>query len=130
MTGDEILCTDMPWATAWYGGRTSLLLPKTTADVQTLRAAGLPLAGIYLTPETSNLPYALTLASGANREWLALVNGRVPADFPFQHGLSFPPGSHDQIFLSDRARWQTPAATNDLAESADPSLVIRPAATP
>jgi hypothetical protein len=130
MTGDEILCTDMPWATAWYGGRTSLLLPKTTADVQTLRAAGLPVAGIYLTPETSNLPYAFTLASGANREWLALVNGRVPADFPFQHGLSFPPGSHDQIFLTDRARWQTQAATNDLAESADPSLVVRPAATP
>jgi len=126
MTGKEILCTDMPWATAWYGGRTSLLLPKTTDDVQTLRAAGMPVAGIYLTPETSNLPYAFTLAAGANRDWFALVNGRVPTEFPFRHGLSFPPGSHDQILLTDRARWQAPAATNDLAESTDPSLIIRP----
>ena len=33
---NEVVCTDMPWATAWYGDRISLLLPKSFEQYDTI----------------------------------------------------------------------------------------------
>lgn len=105
----ETLCTDIPWATAWYGNRSSLLLPNQVSDLERMRAAGLKLGGVYLTQRTGDKPYVSELLEGAEQSWLPLLNRRVPPDFPFQHGLALPPGTREQLFLTDRPRWSAPA---------------------
>jgi hypothetical protein len=101
----ETLCTDIPWATAWYGNRASILRPASVDDLKAIREKA-PLAGVYLTTETGNQPYTDALVSGEYSSWLPLLNRKTPADFPFTNGIALPPGSADQIFLTDRVRWK------------------------
>jgi hypothetical protein len=98
---DECLVTDIPWATAWYGNRTSLLLPRRVAEVETLNRPPFRVGGIYLTTETR-------LAPKTDVSWVALLERRVPEGFPFAAGLDLPPGTRDQLFLTDRERWKEP----------------------
>ena len=102
---EETVCTDIPWATAWYGNRRSLLLPQTTDDLLRVHTNQLPVAGIYLTTRTGDKPYTRVLADGVERSWLPILNRQVPEGFPFQHGIAIPPGSRDQLFLTDKVRW-------------------------
>lgn len=99
----EALCTDIPWATAWYGNRTSLLLPRTLPELLSIHTNRMRIGGIYLTTETGDQPYAGALLDGAERDWLPLLNGEVPPDFPFRYGATLPPGRRDQVFLTDRS---------------------------
>jgi hypothetical protein len=102
---DQVLCTDIPWATAWYGNRRSVLLPRTTADLLEIHGKRVPVGALYLTTETGDKPYTTGLAAGPERAWLPILNGKIPADFPWRHAVAIPPGSRDQIFLTDRDRW-------------------------
>lgn len=106
---NEIVCTDIPWATAWYGNRTSVLLPRSPDELADLAARTGGIAGLYLTQQTGDKRYTSDLREGAERPWLPLLNRTVPADFPYTNAIALPPGSFDQLFLSDRVRW-TPAA--------------------
>jgi hypothetical protein len=114
----EMLCTDMPWATAWYGNRTSLLLPQTVDDFQELKREGWPLNGLYLTQLTGS-PAG---PSAADRSWQPVMRREVPEGFPLTNGIAFPPGTRDQLFLTDRVRWKQ-QASGLLAEDA---LEVRP----
>jgi hypothetical protein len=105
---DETLCTDIPWATAWYGGCRSVLLPNRLAELEPLTEALGPVAGIYLTQQTADAPYDSRLRSGPDRDWLPLLNRTVPQDFPYRHAVELPPGRPDQLFLTDGTRWETP----------------------
>ena len=105
----EVLCTDIPWATAWYGGQPSLLLPPERDDVVALRRTLPSIAGIYLTTRTADRAYTTDLVSGSESSWLPLLQRRVPAGFPFTEGLALPPGTHDQLLLTDRIRWPVAA---------------------
>ncbi|MCK5849385.1 MAG: glycosyltransferase family 39 protein [Kiritimatiellae bacterium] len=96
----KTICTDIPWATAWYGNRRSILLPVTRADFLTINEKHISLHGLYITTETSDRPYTTDLRDGYNQEWLPVLNGKVPPDFPLQHGISLPGNKHDQIFLT------------------------------
>ena len=102
----EAICTDIPWATAWYGNRFSVLLPQTVGDFMTLHRSRFPMSGLYLTTETTDRPYVTGLQKGSEREWLPIVNRAVPPDFPFRQGVALPPGSNEQLFLTDRVRWK------------------------
>ena len=53
---EEILYTDIPWATAWYGNRTSVLLPEDIDDVEKITNGWDKVGGVYLTSETVNRP--------------------------------------------------------------------------
>lgn len=112
----DVLCTDVPWATAWYGNRASVLLPQTVEDFKTMNETKIKVAGIYLTTETGNKPYVDALVDGPWSSWLPVLNRKAPADFPFKHATALPPGSHDQLFLSDPSKWRhsddKPAQTN------------------
>jgi glycerol-3-phosphate dehydrogenase len=73
---DEVLCSDMPWATAWYGGRVSLLLPATVKQFITIhdyKYLGGPVNGLYLTPVSGDRPWISGIAKGDYREWATFI---------------------------------------------------------
>lgn len=101
---DEIICTDMPWATAWYGSRNSLLVPGSIDEFYEINDYTKRISGMYFTTLTRNKPWVHSLLSGPERTWFPLLEGRIPGDFPLTQG--FPLNNMDQIFLTDRVRWK------------------------
>ncbi|MBU0678571.1 MAG: glycosyltransferase family 39 protein [Verrucomicrobia bacterium] len=100
---NELMCTDMPWATAWYGDRSSLQLPLTLDEFYEINDYTKLISGLYFTTLTSDRTYARSLATGAYQSWFPILQGRMPPDFPLSQG--FPLNQVDQLFLTDRARW-------------------------
>lgn len=99
----ELLCTDMPWATAWYGRRDSLLLPLSIDEFYAINDSTRRISGLYFTTLTRNRAYVHELLTGPYRNWFPLNEGRIPPDFPLNQG--FPLNNMDQLFLTDRTRW-------------------------
>lgn len=100
---DELLCTDMPWATAWYGNRSSILLPVSVEEFYKINDLQKRVSGIYFTTLTRDLPYVRTLATGAFSSWYPIFRERVPVDFPLTEAFFL--SNRDQLFLTDRPRW-------------------------
>jgi hypothetical protein len=119
----ELLCTDIPWATAWYGDRTSLLLPSSVDEMMKIQRSGRNISGVYLTTETSRIAGARGASDAAAQSWLPMFDGKVPAEVPFTHALRLPPGSRDQIFLTDRQRWK-PMQPGRMVESGQDGVKI------
>ncbi len=110
LTPREVMCTDMPWATAWYGDRVSILLPKDVDDFFTINdEMGQYISGIYITAITKNKPFAKDLLTGREKTWLPVISGRPPADFPLKEYINLNQRSQDQTFISDRVRWGSAA---------------------
>ncbi len=105
--GEEVLATDIPWATAWYGESPSILIPRSVRGFQELDASRFRLGALYLTSETCDRAYASELVSGPYRSWLPVLNGREPRnpDFRFKHAVTLPEGTRDQILLVPDTRW-------------------------
>jgi len=100
---DEMMCTDMPWATAWYGDKTSLLLPATLDQFYEINDYHRRVYGLYFTTLSRNKPYVSGLVTGPEKSWFPILEGRIPTDFPLNQG--FPLNGLDQLFLTDRVRW-------------------------
>lgn len=99
----EAMTTDIPWATAWYGGTPSVLLPRTPDEFREIDRTVVPLPLAYLTTETRNRPWMSDLAdpTAPDHGWYRLMSdGRVPADFPLQHARCI--GGNDQLLLASR----------------------------
>ncbi len=103
LTEREVMCTDMPWATAWYGDRVSILLPKNVDDFYEINDEKQYISGMYITTITKNKPFVRQLLDGPEKSWLPIISGRTPPDFPLKQGVAL--NRQDQIFLSDRDRW-------------------------
>ena len=103
LTPEEMICTDMPWATAWYGNRNSLLLPDTVDDFYEINDFHKKVSGLYFTTITRDKPFVRGLLMGPEKTWFPIQEGRIPSDFPLTQG--FPLGNMDQLFLTDRVRW-------------------------
>jgi hypothetical protein len=101
----EVMCTDMPWATAWYGDRVSILMPRNIDEFYEINDYKQYISGIYITTITKNKPFVKQLLDGPEKSWLPVISGRPPPDFPLKHGVSL--NRQDQLFLSDRNRWST-----------------------
>lgn len=102
---DEWVTTDMPWASAWYSDHTSLWLPDTTADFESLHDTVCPSGILYLTP-VSWAKYTGTFMTGEDKEWLPFFTRvNLPASFPLTTH-TFVTGPEYSVW-SDRARWQT-----------------------
>lgn len=102
----ECLATDIPWATAWYGGKTSILLPKDIDGFFEINAAHQKIALAYFTTITRDKPWVRGLSDPAAPEysWYQVFSaGKVPQNFPLTHGR-YVAGS-DQLILADRPRW-------------------------
>jgi hypothetical protein len=103
LNDDELLCTDMPWATAWYGDRSSILLPASVEEFYKINDLQKRVSGIYFTTLTRDLPYVRTLATGPFSSWYPIFRERVPVDFPLTEAFFL--SNRDQLFLTDRPRW-------------------------
>lgn len=94
----EALLTDVPWATAWYGRCTSILLPVHPDDVAALPGGGWSaIGGLYLT--------APQQGSGDLLWTMMLLGRQVPESVPFEHGVNLPVGRTDQLLLTRDDRW-------------------------
>jgi len=102
---DEHLYTDIPWATAWYGDRTSILLPSEVDDVDLISGGWDRVGGLYLTTETSDRPLR------EHSAWRPIFDRTIPATMPLKHAIELPTGRSDQLFLSDRPRWERESGT-------------------
>ena len=114
MKPGEIICSDMPWATAWYGGRVSLLLPSTVEQFISLhdyKTLGGSINGLYLTPVSGNRPFLSQIARGEYAAWGNYILRRPELDrfysgFPLKEKVDLPIGG-ECIFYSDMDRWTT-----------------------
>ena len=110
-TPDEIICADIPWATAWYGQRISLLIPSSVQAFNTLRDYSdfkQPICGLYLTPVSLNKRLSSEIYRGKYAEWVGLFT-RPPrlTGFPFQFVVPLPI-DQECLLYADRARWNEP----------------------
>ncbi len=100
---NEVMCTDMPWATAWYGKRISILLPKTLDDYYEINDYRKYISGLYITTLTKDRPFISSLLEGSEKTWFPITMGRLPPNFPLKQGFAL--NKQDQLFLTDTVRW-------------------------
>jgi len=108
MDPGELLCSDMPWAVAWYGGRPSLLLPSTIeqfVDFHDYKILGGPVNGLYLTPVSGNRPFLSQIAKGDYGAWATFIMRTADLTrFPLQYFTPLPI-DNECVFYSNRDRW-------------------------
>jgi hypothetical protein len=101
---DEVICSDMPWATAWYGKKRSILIPQTLNDFYDINDYTHRISALFLTPLTRNKRYITELKSGPDRSWFFIHEGRLPEGWPLRYG--FPLLNNELLFLTDSERWE------------------------
>jgi hypothetical protein len=112
LTPKELMMSDMPWAVAWYGNRSSVW---TTLDARreffAINDEQQTVAALYLTPLTIDARFLSQILQSPDHDWSRFAAGvitetNVPAQFPLRHARQkYAP---DQLFLCDRPRWQEP----------------------
>lgn len=104
----EIICSDMPWAVAWYADRKSLWLPMSVTKFLELNDYGQlngQIVGLHLTPVSGYRPYRSEIASGEYMQWGQFIIGNATLrDFPLKYFTPLPVNG-DCVFYSDRDRW-------------------------
>jgi hypothetical protein len=69
----EVIVSDMPWGTAWYADRTSAWMTKDLNQFDAMseffEQSRMPVAGIYLSPETVDRPLGSSILQGENSDW-------------------------------------------------------------
>lgn len=104
----EILCSDMPWAVAWYANRKTVLLPdspRTLTRINDYRVLGQPVVGLYLTPITGNQPLVSQIYKGAYREWAGLLVRPPQIQGFFLKSFTPLPIDGECIIFADTERW-------------------------
>lgn len=109
---NEAIASDIPWATAWYAGRTSLLLPENIGQFEIIHSEGLlgaPLVGIYLTPFSGDQATYEQIINGRYRDWARFVLREVKQDdlarWMLRSAVNLPIDGQ-AIFYADRPRWR------------------------
>ncbi len=106
---NEVIATDMPWATAWYGGRISLWLPVNIKDLYKIHDYTTPISAVLISPisldqKISDLKSPLLV----DYEKILTRSG-MPANFPWGVTTGLPPKLASQedayIYFSDSPRW-------------------------
>ena len=106
----DIICTDMPWATAWYADRNSLWLPQTITDFDELNnyRFDLRITCLFFSPESGyrGLLNEIAGAGSEYSEWAPFImrNQNAKSNFPLKVAHYLPPKGHYVLF-SDRDRW-------------------------
>lgn len=100
---NEVICTDMPWATAWYGQRTSVLLPQTIEEYYEISDYKKYISALYITTITKDRPFVSSILEGPEKSWMPIMLGRLPKGFVLDQGFSL--NKQDQLFLTDSVRW-------------------------
>jgi hypothetical protein len=108
----EAMASDIPWATAWYAGRVSLLLPESIEQFELIhseRLLGAPIVAIYLTPYSGDRRTYADIVNGRYREWARFVLREVKKDeirdWIISAAVSLPVDG-ESIMFADRVRWR------------------------
>jgi len=108
----EAIASDIPWASAWYAGRTALLLPESIEQFELIggeRLLGQPLVGIYLTPFSGGERTYEDIINGRYREWARFVLREIRAEdlrgWMLTSAINLPIDG-GSIFYADRPRWR------------------------
>ncbi len=134
---DEALCSDMPWAVAWYANRKTLLLPdspKTMVELSDYEVIGQRIAGLYLTPITGNAALLSEIISGTYQKWAPFII-RQPnlSGFPLTTAVPLPVDGQT-ILYADYDRWtraaERAAQAAKTLEKAEVTEEAEPEATP
>ncbi len=110
----ELLMTDMPWATSWYGDRPAMWLSldagaERGGDFFRVNDFMKPINALYLSPISTDVRFLTDILKSPDHAWGRFaadgLKGAVPAGFPLKNSsrVFFP----DQVFLSDRVRWKS-----------------------
>lgn len=109
---DEALGSDIPWATAWYAGRRSLLLPESVEQFQLIdseRLLGAPLVAVYLTPASGGARAYADIVNGRYRDWARLIfkeaGNRPTEEWALGNRVILPIDGGSLLF-TDRTRWK------------------------
>jgi hypothetical protein len=111
MTQDEMVMSDVPWAVAWYGQRQSVWLTEDDKDeFFALNDFVKPVSALYLTSLTMDNGLLSDYRSGQNG-WGrfvvdAVVQNKIPTDFPLRHSPSGSAAISSGMFLTDSDRWK------------------------
>jgi hypothetical protein len=109
---DEAMAADMPWATAWYAGRMSLLLPENIGQFELISSEGMldrPLVALYLSPVSREGRAYADIVNGRYREWARFILREVRPEelrswiLTTSIGLPIDGGA---VIFADRPRWQ------------------------
>ena len=107
---DDIICSDMPWAVAWYADRKSLWLPLTISDFNDLnefRFRG-KVTGLLVTPVTGFRGLLNEVGVGEFKDWRAFImrDPRAASNFTLKVAkpIFFMQASYYLLF-ADRDRW-------------------------
>jgi hypothetical protein len=124
MTEQELVMSDMPWATAWYGRRQSVWTTMNVQDAKnhddfyTINDSKKPVRALYLTPLSMDARFFSQMLKGQDWAWgkfvvdsLVLTNG-LPRGFPLKHSPAGPYLNSGHVFLTDWPRWKE-AARNE-----------------
>jgi len=107
---DNVICSDMPWAVAWYADRKSLWLPLTIPDFNNLNEFRFQskITGLFLTPVTGNRGLLNEVGVGEFKDWRAFImrDPRAAMNFPLKvaHPI-FLLGAANYLLFADRDRW-------------------------
>lgn len=108
----EAMASDIPWATAWYAERVSLLLPENIGQFEIIHSEnllGAPLVAIYLTPMSGDEATYASIINGRYREWARFVLREVKpedlASWMLRSAVNLPI-DNQSIFYADRPRWR------------------------
>ena len=104
---EEVLCSDMPWAVAWYAERKCLLLPETVKafdEISDYSTLGSPIVGLYLTPISGKDDF-LSLVKGVNKEWGPVIMRTINLDEFLLKSFTPLPIDGQCILYADSERW-------------------------
>ncbi|MFV0416788.1 MAG: hypothetical protein ACK5NG_10525 [Chthoniobacterales bacterium] len=105
---DEIMCSDMPWAVAWYAERTCVLIPEdpnTLVRYNDYRLLGNNIVGLYLTPITGDKPLISQIYTGIYKKWARLITRPPETKGFFLPVYTQLPIKGECILFADRERW-------------------------
>lgn len=113
MTEQELMMSDIPAAVAWYGNRQCVALTlDMKKDFYGINDFEKTIQGLYLTPVTLDAKFLSEMMGGGKNAWGVMLfeslgRREIPGDFPLRANPSgfFPGTLSDQLFLSDRVRW-------------------------
>jgi hypothetical protein len=99
---NEVLCSDIPWAVAWYGDRTTIWKPFDRKDYLAINDNIRVISGVYLTQATLEQQDVLEMLSGYQQEWLLMFQ-RPDPNLPLR--ITRPmTRDGEQVLITDRAR--------------------------